>query len=320
MICPGCGFENLQGIDECERCGTDLRSVDIPGPGDALEERLVSDRLDGVGRREPVMVPAAASLRAAIAALQEARASCLLVGDGGRLDGVVTAHDLLVRTAGRSIDGLVVGDVMTPDPVVLQADDTVAVAIHVMAAGGFRDVPIVEEGRAIGVVTSQDLLRHVLGILGQPEAVPDSSAPSPVREGPPSVVLVLADDLIWGSRLVEAVRRAGAVPVRLATERELAIALEAATLAEPGAGGDANAAPAPVGAVVDLFARRYEGATAIRRIAEAHLPVIAVAEHDDLAARKRALDAGAKRVFSYAKFFSEGPRLVAEWLAAGEGP
>jgi methionyl-tRNA synthetase len=32
MICPACGFENIQGVDECENCGADLRTADLPSP------------------------------------------------------------------------------------------------------------------------------------------------------------------------------------------------------------------------------------------------------------------------------------------------
>ena len=70
------------------------------------------------------------------------------------------------------------------------------------------------------------------------------------------------------------------------------------------------------GAIVDLAARRLDGVTAIERVSAARLPVIAIAEHDDQLTRKRALKAGASRVFSYRKFFEDGSRLVEGWLAA----
>jgi CBS domain-containing protein len=50
---------------------------------------------------------------------------------------------------------------MTPDPVVLRQDDPVAVAIHKMAVGGFRHVPIVDDGVPIGVVSARDVFRHL---------------------------------------------------------------------------------------------------------------------------------------------------------------
>jgi CheY-like chemotaxis protein len=120
---------------------------------------------------------------------------------------------------------------------------------------------------------------------------------------------------------VEAVRRAGATPVRLSSAQELSVALDAAAAVEPAPPGapDVAAPPRVVGAVIDLFARGGDRSELVARVHAARLPVIAVAEHDDLPTRTRALDAGASRVFSYNKFFTDGPRLIDAWLAATEG-
>lgn len=122
-------------------------------------------------------------------------------------------------------------------------------------------------------------------------------------------MVVVADDLMWSTRIAEAVRRAGGTAVPLASEPELRVALEAYEL------GDVNTIS---GAIVDLAVRRIDGVVAIERVAAARLPVIAVAEHDDQLTRKRALKAGAMRVFSYRKFSEDGTRLVEGWLAAQE--
>ena len=110
---------------------------------------------------------------------------------------------------------------------------------------------------------------------------------------------------MWSTRLTESVRRAGVTPVPLASMDELAIALEATELDDAAAIG---------GAVVDLNGRRLDSIDAITRISAARLPVIAVAQHDDQLTRKRALKAGATRVFSYDKFFRDGTRLVTSWF------
>jgi DNA-binding response OmpR family regulator len=110
---------------------------------------------------------------------------------------------------------------------------------------------------------------------------------------------------MWSTRLTEAVRRAGGKAVGLTSMDELAIALEAAELDEGAAIG---------GAVVDLNGRRLDSIDAIVRISAARLPVIAVAQHDDQLTRKRALQAGATRVFSYEKFFRDGTRLLTSWF------
>ena len=53
MICPVCGFENLQGEDICDNCGADLRAADIPIPGSRFERALLTTPLAAWPRRRP---------------------------------------------------------------------------------------------------------------------------------------------------------------------------------------------------------------------------------------------------------------------------
>ena len=133
-------------------------------------------------------------------------------------------------------------------------------------------------------------------------------------------IAVVADDLIWASRLVAAVHQAGATPVRLGTDQDVAMTVEAIGLEEPAA-GEPDTTPHILAAIVDLFGHRYDGVEAVRQLRAAGLSVMAVSQHDDLDTRKLALDAGALRVFSYNKFFQDGPALIARWLlAANDAP
>jgi DNA-binding response OmpR family regulator len=128
-----------------------------------------------------------------------------------------------------------------------------------------------------------------------------------------AVIAVVADDLIWASRIVAAVQQAGGTPIRIGSDEDLAIALETNALEEPEP-DDPDGARRIIAAVVDLFGHHYDGVEAVRAIRAAGLPVIAVAQHDDQETRGLALDAGAMRVFSYNKFFQDGPALVRRWL------
>jgi CheY-like chemotaxis protein len=112
-------------------------------------------------------------------------------------------------------------------------------------------------------------------------------------------VTILADDLIWATRLGSLVRSAGARATIVGSAERLADAL---------AGGAAEAV------IVDLAARRADPIAAIEAAARAGRPVVAVGAHADLAARKRALAAGAFRVYAYSKLFEDGPRTIAAWL------
>jgi DNA-binding response OmpR family regulator len=112
------------------------------------------------------------------------------------------------------------------------------------------------------------------------------------------VVVVLADDLIWASRLADALASAGARPIRARRQADL----------ETQLGGGASLA------IVDLTARAYDGVEAVRAAAAAGARVIAVGQHDDAELRRSALDAGADRVFTYRALFEDGPRVLGAWL------
>jgi hypothetical protein len=117
---------------------------------------------------------------------------------------------------------------------------------------------------------------------------------------------------MWSTRIAESIRRAGGRAIPLASDAELAVAIEAHAEGEQ---------ESLAGAAVDMSARRLDPVAAIGRVSTARLPVIAVAQHDDQVTRRRALEAGASRVFSYNKFFTDGTRLVERWFTAGaDGP
>ena len=107
-------------------------------------------------------------------------------------------------------------------------------------------------------------------------------------------VAILGDDLIWTTRLAEAVSAAGGAPRR---SRRLPD-FEAALAARPAL------------AIVDLTALAYDGVEAIRVAADSGVRVLAIGQHDDVDLRKRAIAAGATRVLAYRKLFEDGPAVV----------
>lgn len=53
-----------------------------------------------------------------------------------------------------------VADCMTPEPGCLAPDDTVAAAIALMHAGDFRAVPIVRNGKLVGIISDRDIRKY----------------------------------------------------------------------------------------------------------------------------------------------------------------
>ena len=164
--CPVCHHENFAGEDLCDECGADLTAVDLPQAAIDFHGRLLGEHLDGIGAKPPLTVPATMALDEAIRLMHETPTDCLLVMNGDSLAGIFTDRDAVVRTTGIRLSSFLVRDFMTRDPVILRHDETLAIAIHKMAVGEFRHIPIVENGRPIGVVAAADVFRHILSVIG----------------------------------------------------------------------------------------------------------------------------------------------------------
>jgi len=166
MRCPACGFDNLIGADTCDNCGADIWGRDVPAQATDFQGRLLGEHLDDLEAAEPIIVEPEASLDGVIESMHRTGADCVLVVSDGRLVGIFTDRDAVLKAAGSDLTTLRVGDLMTHDPVVLRHDDPIAVAIHKMAVGGFRHIPIVEDGHPTGVVSAPDVFAHLARTLG----------------------------------------------------------------------------------------------------------------------------------------------------------
>jgi len=149
----------------------DLRKTD-----DDLGESsgaLLNDTIAVLSPAEPICLSAAASVHEAVGTMLARRqAGVLITSAEGRLAGIFTERDVLTRVVGRDLDArtTALGEVMTPAPQALTASDRVAYAIHCMSVAGYRTIPLVDgEGRPIGVVTVNDVVRWLAGLF--PEAV-----------------------------------------------------------------------------------------------------------------------------------------------------
>ena len=166
MRCPHCGFENLMGSDICDNCGADLAGRDTPQSATTYRGPLLGEHLDELEIGEPEILDVSADVEEAVKRMHDNGTDCVLVVDGGRLVGIFTDRDAVLKVAGRPPKSRPISELMTRDPVVLRHDDTVAVAINKMAVGGFRHIPIVENGRPTGLVSARDVFRHLVESLG----------------------------------------------------------------------------------------------------------------------------------------------------------
>jgi CBS domain-containing protein len=86
----------------------------------------------------------------------------VLVFDDDGLCGILTERDVLRAVADGLDDATLARDRMTAHPETLDADDTTEHAAVLMIHGGFRHLPVIEQGEVVGVLSIRDLMRVVL--------------------------------------------------------------------------------------------------------------------------------------------------------------
>jgi CBS domain-containing protein len=82
----------------------------------------------------------------------------------GKLVGIFSERDLLKRVVaeGRSPTSTLVADVMTPDPLVVDPNETIEHCMVVMKQHNFRHLPVCDRGRLVGIVSLRDIMLHDL--------------------------------------------------------------------------------------------------------------------------------------------------------------
>ena len=100
------------------------------------------------------------TVAAAARLMKQNRIGAVLVVDDGRLAGIFTERDALFRVIaeGRNPAKTRVAEVMTPNPRTISPDRPFGHALHLMHEGEFRHVPVVEDGRPLGMVSARDAL------------------------------------------------------------------------------------------------------------------------------------------------------------------
>jgi len=97
----------------------------------------------------------------AVDVMNAAGVGALMVLDSDLPVGIISERDLLRRVVGKRLDPETakVADVMTRDLVVIRPDVDVEDAMAVVSEKRVRHLPVVENGKLVGVVSSGDLTR-----------------------------------------------------------------------------------------------------------------------------------------------------------------
>lgn len=115
---------------------------------------------DVIANRKPFTAPGRTTIASAAQRMKEHNVGALMVVERGRLTGIFTERDALFRVLAEGRDPATthIADVMTTKPRTIDPDKAIGHALLMMYDGGFRHVPVVEDGKPLGMISARDAL------------------------------------------------------------------------------------------------------------------------------------------------------------------
>jgi CBS domain-containing protein len=100
----------------------------------------------------------------ALRVMGEHNIGAVVVTEGGRLVGIFSERDYARKIVlrGKRSRETPVREVMTPDPVTVRPDDSAEHCMELMTHRRVRHLPVLEEGRLVGLVSIGDVVRHII--------------------------------------------------------------------------------------------------------------------------------------------------------------
>jgi len=128
-----------------------------------LRNNLHSDTIKHVDLSFFVEVPKGMKIRQAIEKMQASQRKCALVMDNGKLLGIFTNHDIARKILDK--DGMAdqpVENVMTSNPLTLNADMKIIDAIQLMGEKPYRYMPVIsDEDQVLGTLTHYAIIKYI---------------------------------------------------------------------------------------------------------------------------------------------------------------
>lgn len=174
------GFRHVPVVDGNEIVGVvsrgDFKGMEFEAfdwPGHCARTGMAADRNAGaiVARQKPLVLGEDEAIQRACQLMREsASGSVLAVDANGRLSGIFTGRDA-VRLLAREHDAARarLAAAMTPGPVTIEPTRPAISALQVMSDGGFRHLPVVDDGVIRGVVSRSDFTAVEIDRLDEEE-------------------------------------------------------------------------------------------------------------------------------------------------------
>ncbi len=131
---------------------------------------ILAAKVSGALGGDIISIEPTADLAAAARLLGKNRIGAVLIsGAGGRLAGILSERDIVRAISEQGADALKlpVGQVMTRDVETCGEDDSIASIMERMTAGKFRHMPVMAEGKLVGLISIGDVVKQRVGEIEQ---------------------------------------------------------------------------------------------------------------------------------------------------------
>ncbi|MCC5954822.1 MAG: cyclic nucleotide-binding/CBS domain-containing protein [Natronohydrobacter sp.] len=134
----------------------------------ARQNDLATLKVADLMARKPMSVTTSTTAQEAAQLMRQHRFSCVPVVEGETLVGIVTTRDLSGRVLaeGRPPE-TPVAEIMTPDPLALSPQSLGSDILHMMLENRIGHLPVVRDGKLLGMITQTDLTRFQAISSGQ---------------------------------------------------------------------------------------------------------------------------------------------------------
>jgi CBS domain-containing protein len=119
----------------------------------------MADSISEVMTRDPATCSTSDSAADAARAMRDGNFGAVVVTDDESVAGILTDRDIVVRAVaeGRDPGSTSIGEIFSANPTTLSPGDNVSEAVARMREDHIRRLPVVEDGKAVGIVSIGDL-------------------------------------------------------------------------------------------------------------------------------------------------------------------
>lgn len=101
-------------------------------------------------------------LSQAIEVMKKDEGGCVIISDDGRVAGIFTERDLLMKVLGQNVDlETPISEWMQPTVETLSSEATIGDAVRLMNEKSFRNIPLVKRGELVGSISVFDIITYL---------------------------------------------------------------------------------------------------------------------------------------------------------------